>query len=266
MLYISTERSNILDYQKGKDVWDKDVKFRSIPAVTYDDQEEKVVIFENKKGYKFDLKTGDINMFADGIELEKVSRKTPLEAEFLADVGYFLFSDQQVSLLSKEGTLKYTNYYAPPSSNDALFALGNFAGKALGVDLDIKGSIENINMLTDLSNGVYREAQDQNEAREKTSVSGMYVGSNQSNMQAVFEISNTRFFNSKLTKTHQFVVTKVKSETAPTKHAIYMINKATGQIEKEIDILDKTPNYLIDSIDKRVFINQNNELISGYKF
>ncbi|MFC5048799.1 PQQ-binding-like beta-propeller repeat protein [Aquimarina hainanensis] len=34
VLYVSTERSNILDYDKGKDVWDKDVKFKSIPAVT----------------------------------------------------------------------------------------------------------------------------------------------------------------------------------------------------------------------------------------
>lgn len=267
VLYISTERSNIVDYQTGKDVWKKDVKFRSIPAVTYDDQEEKVIIFENKKSYKFDLKTGDINLFADNIELEKVSRKTPLEAEYLKGAGYFLFSDQHVSLLSKEGKLIYTDYYEPPSSSDALLVLGNFAGSALlGVDLDIEGSIENINMLTDLSNGVYRETLDQNGARKETSVvAGLYVGTGE-NMQAVFEISKTRYFNSKQIQNHQFVVAKIKSETAPTKHAIYMINKATGKIEKEIDLLDKTPNYLVDDIDSRVFVNEKNELLSCYKF
>ncbi|MBK9980848.1 MAG: hypothetical protein IPP15_00235 [Saprospiraceae bacterium] len=41
VLYISTERSNILSYSDGKDVWDKDVKFKSIPAVTYDEAEKK---------------------------------------------------------------------------------------------------------------------------------------------------------------------------------------------------------------------------------
>ena len=49
VLYISTERSNILDYNKGKDVWKRDVKFKSIPAVTFDEDENKVILFENKK-------------------------------------------------------------------------------------------------------------------------------------------------------------------------------------------------------------------------
>jgi hypothetical protein len=41
VLYISTERSNILSYADGKDVWNKDVKFKSIPAVTYDEAKRK---------------------------------------------------------------------------------------------------------------------------------------------------------------------------------------------------------------------------------
>ncbi|PCI31626.1 MAG: hypothetical protein COB60_11190 [Flavobacteriaceae bacterium] len=266
VLYISTERSNILDFEKGKDLWKKDVKFKAIPAVTYDTDEQKVVIFENKKAYKFDLNTGDIDLFAEDISLEKVSRKTPVEAEYIKDKGYFLFSDQHLSLISKDGVLEYTNYYTPPSSNDALFALGNLAGAYFGVDLDIKGAIQNINKLTDISNGVYTNTLDQNGAREQTNVSGLYVGTNSSNMQAVFEVSNTRYFNSKQTKNHQFVVTKVKSDTAPTKHVIYMIDKGTGKIEKEVDLLDKTPNYLVDDVDNRVFINQKNQLISCYKF
>lgn len=266
ILYISTERSNILDYNKGKDVWNKDIKFRTIPAVTYDTDENKVVLFENKKAYKFDLKTGNINSFAEDILLEKVTAKTPLEAQYMGADGYFIFSDQNLSLLSKEGKLKYSTYYKPPSSNDALFAIGNLAGNFLGVDLDIKGSIDNINALTNMSNGVFTETLDQNGAQEKTSVSGLYVGTDASNMQPVFEISNTRYYNSKNIKDHQFVVTKVTSDTAPTKHQILMINKRTGNIDKDIDLLDKTPNYLIDQIDNRVFVNENNQLISCYEF
>lgn len=266
VLYISTERSNILDYNKGKDVWNKDVKFKTIPAVTYDEDENKVVLFENKKAYKFDLKTGDINLFAEDILLEKVTKKTPLEAQYMGAEGYFIFSDQNLSLLTKEGNLKYSHYYKPPSSSDALFALGNLAGNFLGVDLDIKGSIENIKALTDMSNGVFNETLDQNGVHAKTSVSGLYVGSDANNMQPVFEISNTRYYNSKNIKDHQFVVTKVKSDTAPTKHQILMINKRTGAIGRSIDLIDKTPNYLIDQVDTKVFVNENNQLISCYEF
>ena len=45
-----------------------------------------------------------------------------------------------------------------------------------------------------------------------------------------------------------------------------MLNKATGEIEKTIDLLDKTPNYLVDVVDNRVFINENNQLISSHQF
>lgn len=267
IMYISTERSNIVDYETGKDVWDKDVRFRSIPAVTYDEQEDKVFIFENKKGYKFDLNTGEINHFADGVQLEKVSKKTPLKAEFVPNTGYFLFTDQHVSVLSQQGELVYTDYYEPPSSTNALFELGNLAGRAFfGVDLDIEGAVDNINMLNDLSNGVYQNSLDQNGVSSQTNIAaGLYVGNN-GNMQKVFEVTTTRFFNSQQNKDHQFIVTKVKNTDAPTKHAIYMIEKATGQIEKSIDLLDKTPDYFIDNVDGRAFINENNGLITAYQF
>jgi outer membrane protein assembly factor BamB len=267
VMYISTARSNIIDYDTGKDVWKRDVKFRSIPAVAYDEKEDKVVIFENGNAYKFDLETGDIDLFAENVELEKVSRKTPLQAEYVMNKGYFLFTDQHVSMLSNQGELVYTDYYQPPSSSNALIALGDFAGSAvLGVDLDIAGSIENINMLTDLSNGVYRSNLDQNGANQETSlVAGLYVDNGYA-MQPVLEVTKTRYFNSQQTLDHHFLVTKVKSDTAPTKHSIYMVNKATGKIEKEIDLLDKTPNYLVDIVDNRVFVNQNNELLTSYQF
>ena len=268
IMYISTERSNIVDDETGKDVWDKDVRFRSIPAVTYDEQEDKVFIFENKKGYKFDLNTGEINHFADGVQLEKVSKKTPLKAEFVPNTGYFLFTDQHVSVLSQQGELVYTDYYEPPSSTNALFELGNLAGRAFfGVDLDIEGAVDNINMLNDLSNGVYQNSLDQNGVLAVKPILPLgFSAGNNGNMQKVFEVTTTRFFNSQQNKDHQFIVTKVKNTDAPTKHAIYMIEKATGQIEKSIDLLDKTPDYFIDNVDGRAFINENNGLITAYQF
>jgi len=119
VLYISTERANILDYKKGKDVWKKDVKFKSIPAVTYDDNEDKVVLFENKKGYKFDLSTGDIEQFADNIQLEKVNKKTPLIAEKMPN-GYFLGAAQHASLLSPSGSIEYSKYFDQVKSTEGL--------------------------------------------------------------------------------------------------------------------------------------------------
>ncbi len=266
VMYVSTERSNILDFEKGKDVWDKDVKFRSIPAVTYDEKENKVILFENKKGYKFDLQSGKIDLFAEDVLLEDVKKKTPLLAEYVQDGGYLLYTGQHLSLLSSSGDLKYTKYYEPASDLKGFIALAETGLAIAGVDLDISGSMENISQLSALSSGAYIGSKDQTDGTTTESVvAGLYVGDEQ-NMATVFEITKTRYSNSKSIKSHKFVVTKIKSETAPTKHAIYMINKKTGATDKQIDLLDKTPNYLIDEIDDVIFINEKNHLISSYKF
>ncbi len=262
VLYISTERSNILDYSNGKDLWKKDVKFKAIPAVTYDEKDNKAIIFENKKGYKFDLSSGDIELFAEDIELEKVNKKTPLTASYL-DGNYFIGTDQHASLLSGDGKLVYTKYFDPVTSVGGLMDIaGKTASAAMGVDLDIQGSIDNINALTALSNGSYRSTGDQSDAKSTTSVAaGMYVGNSSGQMAPVFEITNTRFFNSKATTAHQFIVTKVKSDGA----YIYQLNKATGNIDNKIKLVDKTPDYILDNIDTRVFLNEKNKMITCYQ-
>lgn len=266
VMYVSTERSNILDYEKGKDVWDRDVKFKSIPAVTYDEKESKVILFENKKGYKFDLASGKIDLFAEDIVLENVKRKTPLLAEYVKDAGYLLYTGQHISLLSPSGEVKHTKYYEPASSLKGLIGLAEVGLAVAGVDLDISGAIENIDQLSALSNGVVQRSQDQTDGTTTESmVAGLYVGDGQ-NMTPVFEITKQRYSNSKNVKNHKFIVTKIKSDTAPTKHSIYMINKTSGAIDKQIDLLDKTPNYVIDEIDNVIFINEKNHLISSYKF
>ena len=267
VMYISTERSNILDFDNGKDVWKRDVKFRSIPAVTYDDKQNKVILFENRKAYKFDLNTGAIELFAEDIKLANVKRSTPLLAEYIDNEGYLLYTEQHISLLSSDGKLKHTQYFFPATSIGGVAQSVEVGLAIAGVDLDITGSMENIEDLTAISRGAYRKSIDQNGGTSKTHVAaGLYIGDNQGNMAPIFEITKTRYFNSKNIKNHQFIVSKVKDPTAPTKHAIHMVNKKTGKIDKEISLLDKTPNYLIDEIDSVVFINEKNQLISAHKF
>ncbi|WP_145957672.1 PQQ-binding-like beta-propeller repeat protein [Labilibaculum antarcticum] len=267
VLYISTERSNILGFEKGKDVWDRDVKFKAIPAVTYDEKEDKVILFENKKAYKFDLSTGKIELFAEDAELENVKKKTPLLAEYVEGAGYLLSTGQHLSLLSPSGKIIYTKYFEPASDLGGLKQAAQLGLMLAGVDFDIQGSLDNIKMLSSLSNGAYRTPSDQTDGTAETNVvGGLYAETTDGNMAPVIEITKTRYSNSKSIKTHKFIVTKVKNETEGNQHFIYKVNKLTGEADIQIELMDKTPDYVIDEVDNVVLVNESNHLISAYKF
>ena len=265
ILYVSTERANILEYEKGKDVWDKDVKFKSIPAVTYDDTDSKVVLFENKKGYKFSLKTGKVEIFAEDVELENVNKKTPLVAETTSG-GYFIGTDQHASLLGRSGKLVYTKYFEPVTTIGGLVGVAQVGLAVAGVDLDIQGSMDNMKQLSALANGAYRSSADQADGSyDESVVAGLYVGDGGGKMSPVFEVTKQRHSNSKNSKDHFFVTAKLVNDGSPNQNFIYMLNKNSGKVDKKIELMDKTPNYFIDEIDSRVFLNEKNRMISGYQ-
>ncbi len=261
VLYISTERSNILSYADGKDLWKKDVKFKSIPAVTFDDTENKVILFENKKGYKFDLETGSIQLFAEDIELLEVKKKTPLVAEYVS-TGYFITADQYASVLTPEGKVLYTKYFKPVSTTDYT-QLAKIGLNMAGIDFDLEGAMENLDELKTITN---RNVDDTDAIEETSAVVGVYVGTGAGAMMPIFEVTNTRYFNSKSTKDFKFILAKKETTETEGRNFVYMINKATGEIIKKIELLDKTPNYIIDDIDSRVFINEKNKIISAIQF
>ena len=94
---------------------------------------------------------------------------------------------------------------------------------------------------------------------------GMYVGSAGGNMQPVFEITKQRYYNSKRTHNYQFIVTKAKKEGGADEAFIYQLNKATGTVDQQIQLMDKTPDYILNNIDSRVFLNEKNRVISCYQ-
>ncbi|MBC6995274.1 hypothetical protein QWY85_12860 [Neolewinella lacunae] len=256
VMYISTERSNILSFADGKDVWDKDVKFRSIPAVAYDEKTDQVFLFENKTAFRFSFAEGKIEVIGEALELADVKRSTPLEAEALP-AGYFVFDDQHLSLIDRSGKLVYTAYYKPMVVVN-LMSVAQFGLAAAGVDLDIQGTMSNIETMKDISNGAYKTGQSQSGSRAETRKDfSMGVGNTE-----LMNVTSTRLYNSLQTKDFKFLT--AQSEDG-TKKAIYMIEKATGKILKEIPLTDKDPGYEIDEVDQLIFVNEKNRTVTAYK-
>jgi outer membrane protein assembly factor BamB len=260
VMYISTERSNILSFDDGKDVWDKDVKFKSIPAVAYDEDADQVFLFENKNAYRFSFALGKIELIGEDLELEKVQRSTPLEAESLP-AGYFVYADQHASLIDRTGKIVYTSHYKPMFTVN-LLSVAQVGLSAMGVDLDVQGAMSNIETMKGISNGSFKSGKSQSGARAVTRKNfSMGTGSG-AGYTELMNVTSTRLYNSLQTKDFKFLT--AQSEDG-TKKAIYMIDKATGKIVKQIALTDKDPGYEIDELDNLIFVNEKNRTVTAYK-
>ena len=254
IFYLSTEKSNIITYDKGDKVWKKDIKFKSIPAMDVDVKNNDVVFYEDQEVHKFNLSTGTLEMLNESVKFKKAS-----DYVFNLEVrpnGYLIHSDQHTAFVNRKGDLIYNNYYTPVSSIGGLIEAAELGAAIGGVKLDIKGSMETISTLDKISHGSLKSAGDQNESSQSTSdIAGVYV-----NNTPIIAITKTRYFNSKNVRDHKYILTNTPTDG----NQILMINKDTGATDKKISLIDKTPNYIADEIDNRVFVNESNHLITCY--
>jgi len=257
ILYISTDRSNILGIEDGKDLWDKDVKFKSAPAVAIEPEGDKVFIFENGQGYRFNLDNGAIEQVGEDIELLEVNKKTPLEGEAV-DAGYFLSTESHASLIDRSGKVVYTKYFEPMKMVD-LVGIGQSMANLAGVDVDIAGSMAGIENLKSLSNGAMPGRSMGNQAGGTTKQTNYQVSVTSGSQTAVlFDMTNERYTNAQRTREHMYLTTQDGGKY------IYRINKNTGEVDRKIELKDKDPGYVIDEIDGRVYVVENNKVVTGY--
>jgi outer membrane protein assembly factor BamB len=260
IFYLSTEKSNIITYEKGEKIWKRDLKFKTVPSFDVDTKNNEVIFYENKGVYKFNLSSGNLDVLN-----EEIKFKNAKEYIFNLEVrpsGYFIHSDQHIAMIDRKGALTFNEYYSPVTSIEGLASVGQLVADAYGIKIDIAGSLETLSSLDKLKNGSLMSAGDQNEASSKESVmAGLYtLDGNGKRKSTVFEVTEKRYFNSKITKDHKYILSH--SGTEGTR--ILMVNKESGVIDKKIALVDSTPNYIADEIDERVFVNEKNHLITCY--
>lgn len=266
LFFITSEVSNILNFTDGGKIWKKTIKFRGIPAFVFDEKDNKAVFFEREKLYKVDMKSGDIEIVKEGIVLAKGFDKNGLSAEMFGD-NYLISDNQHISLLSKSGDLIYSKFYNPTFGYKGFAAIGEgIAKNALGVDLDIEGSMKSFNDMKKLAKGSvsFNGSNAATQGTEKSKVvMGMYTGKSPETMTTVFEITEHSFFNTQSDENHQYIVTS--DELNGTKgNKIILVNKKTGNIDKFVKIDDKTPTYIIDNVDGLIFVAENNTFLRAY--
>ncbi|PQV51280.1 putative pyrroloquinoline-quinone binding quinoprotein [Jejuia pallidilutea] len=251
LIYITSEDANIVNLKTGEQVWNKPLKYKRASAVasTFDEANDRYLIAADGKIMAIDATSGDVSDFAKSNFDEK---EDPNHME-IRDGGVFLSSNQNMTLVGFDGKETYHAYHKSPGRS----TFGKIVGSALavastamtvgmsakaGANRSAYGSINDLNSYNDYGKEAKRAAD-------------MF-----SNIaSASFDYLSTRFKASAATENAQFILTNLNGGTGLVK-----LNKDTGDIEKEILLKDKKPEYEVDEFGGFLFYKANDQTIYAY--
>lgn len=250
IFYISEEKSNILDYKKGDKLIDKDVKIKGIPAVGYDDQANELVVFSDKKLFRFNLDKGTSELLAEDIKFKKFKDKEDWVRIDVRENGYFISSSQNNAFVTKTGKVKFNNHYKPVKSSAVFGALATMSTSVMGVNV-----IDLANDLKDMDKMMAGSFQDASEDGAYESTKGVFsMSSGNTNLLSV---TQTRYDATKSDK--DFVYILMQGDNGKL---IAKVSKDSGKTIKSIKMKEKSPIYIMDDYENNIlFVEKSNNVI-----
>jgi hypothetical protein len=245
LIYITSEDANIVNLANGEQVWKKPLKYKRAGAVgsAYDAKNGRYLISADDELFAVDANTGDVATLANS-KFEGKEDPTGVE---IRDNGILLTSDQNVMLLDWEGKTNWHEYHRAPgkSAFGAILAGISAVATATTAMAAYNAANQNRNKLGNLT--------DRGE-RYKNLGDGMAAASGASIAEML-----KRFKATAATKDAQFILTKLDDGVGLVK-----VNKDTGELEKEIVLKDKKPEYQIDDFGGILYYKADNNSIFAY--
>jgi len=265
ILVVTSEVVNMLNIATGKFYFEKDIKSNANLITEKDDQ---LYIFSNQDNSIYVLsKTGSSVKKLSATTIEFQGKESPAKIEARAE-GILLTSDQNIALVDYKGKKIYQKYYEAPGESGLMKSLNLAAGiyasmvaveagvysAELGATSAVIGNSGNSGL--DPLQAATAQASDQ--AAGAAAKAGKYAGYYFSRINARFKATS---------QGNDYTV--VLYRTPEKKNNLIIVNKKTGEIEKQIDISkDKTPNYSVDFVGKALYYipQKDNKLLQCFQF
>lgn len=234
IMYVTNERANILTYEKGKDVWNKDIKIKGVPFFGKDEKNKIIYTYAKEKLHAFNFTDVSYKLVAEGIDLKKFKEEEEIAAIDVRDNGnkVVISSNQDVAAVqAPDGKLLYNNSFKEIGSSRK--KLMKFAGAALsvaGAAMDA-GSI---------SKGNFSFVQTAPNTLTVTpnSQAGVITGGTGSDLYAS---AKKRYLATQITKDNLYILSQMDEG-----NGLLVWNKDSGSITKKITFNDITPQYVVD--------------------
>jgi outer membrane protein assembly factor BamB len=259
VIYITAQKANILGYEKGKDVWKKDIKIKGNPAFGINTEKKLVYVYSNKTLSAFDLGDGTYKEIVEELKLKDYDDEKELARIEARGENIFVQTNQNIAVIKNDGTTLYNKYFTEAglskgmrSFMKGLGAAAQVAGTATAIaglakpqDMKITGS--SYNAATNTT--TYEVTSKQMETGSAVAQTG----------EGLYSFAQARNFATQSTKNTVYILSKWDEG-----NGLVVADKNTGNEIKRIVFNDTTPQYVVDEADNKVFVIVGGKELSGY--
>jgi uncharacterized protein YxjI len=258
VMYVTGERANVLTYEKGKDVWNKDIKIKGKPNFGIDEKTKTLYAFAKEKVHSFNFTDVSYKLVAEGLELKKFDdEKEPANLDIRKEGNMLVISTNQnvASIQTADGKINYNNYFKDIGNSKK--KLMRFAGAAMGV----AGAAMDVSAISKGNFTLTPAVDKDNKAVANTynvnvnDPAGQAIGSGGSDLYAA---AKGRYMASQATKDNLYILSEMAEG-----NGLLVWNKDKGEITKKITFSDTTPKYVVDEAIDRVYVVVGN-VIKAY--
>jgi len=245
LLYITSEDANIVNLETGAQVWKKPLKFKRADVVSsdLDKTNNNFLISADDKLFAINADSGESSLLA---ESDFDGKEDPTSVE-VRDNGILLTSDQNLMMLDWKGEKIWHEYYRAPGKSAFGAILAGVTALATAAAATSSYSIANSNR--NILGGYTSTGQ-----RYANLGDGMAAASGASVAEML-----KRFKATAATQNSQFILTKLEDGVGLVK-----VNKDNGEVEKEIILKDKKPEYQVDEFGGYLYYKVNDKTIYAY--
>ena len=245
MIYITDSDANIINLSNGEQVWDKPLKYKNSVAVAsaYDDSNKKFYISTKDGLYEIDEATGNYDLKGE-IEFDGKEMPTSMNVR---DGELVMTSDQNVMKMTTGGNVTWHTYQASPGKS--------LVGKLIA-------GVTAVASMAMASAAAYQAG-----ANKTTMSTYNSYGADMKRKQDMFsDIADVsfkemakRFKATAATQDQHFMLTKLDGGAG-----LLVVNKDSGDIDKQILLKDKKPEYEIDERGGVLYYQADNNTIYAY--
>jgi hypothetical protein len=248
VMYVTNERANILTYEKGKDVWNKDIKLKGVPFFGRDEANKTIYAYANETLHAFNFTDISYKLVAEDIKLKKFKEEEEMAFVEMANNNsqVIISSAQNVAAVNvADGKLMYNNNFKEIGSSRK--KMMKFAGAALSV----AGAAMDVNQVAK-GKFTFEQTAPNTLTVTPNSQAGAAVGSTGGDLYAA---ARQRYLATQATKDNIYILSEM-----PEGNGLLVWNKTSGSVSKKITFNDITPKYVVDEATDRLYVVVGNKI------